>query len=223
MDQFGIFAKYWEPGQVKSRLAAGIGAVAAARIYRAFLETLLVRFQGVAQRCVLAFTPEGRRPAFDRLITSAWELEPQRGDDLGKRMERYFRQAFQRGAQRVVLIGSDSPTLPRPFVETAFQRLADHDVVLGPSHDGGYYLIGAAGGVPAIFDNVAWGSDRVWSQTLAHLEADGSDYAVLPEWYDVDERDDLERLRRELAASDLRDEALDWLAEEVELTLKAAG
>jgi len=198
MRQFGIFAKYWQPGAVKTRLATTIGDCAASRLYRALLVCSLRRFSEVAERRVLAFTPADRRAEFQSLAGTAWRIEPQAAGDLGCRMERFFQSALDAGAERVVLIGSDSPTVPIGFVADAFERLRRSSVVLGPSDDGGYYLIGIAGAVPPVFEGIAWSSPHVWDETVALLEQADLDFAVLSPWYDVDDSAGLERLAEEL-------------------------
>src|SRR5487761_1256296 len=112
--QFGIFAKYWQPGHAKTRLAATIGAEPAAQIHRACLETLLGRFARTGDRRLLAFTPAHRRPEFAALAGPRWQTEPQSAGNLGLRIERSFSSAFATGATHVLLMGSDSPTLPEP-------------------------------------------------------------------------------------------------------------
>lgn len=199
MRQLGIFAKYPQPGRVKTRLAASIGDEPACRLYRAFVETLLARFSDVADRRILAFSPPERRAEFEALAGRCWQLAEQSAGDLGQRMQRYFKDAFERGASRVVLLGSDSPTLPVEYVEQAFELLNKISVVLGPSDDGGYYLIGAAERVPPIFDDIAWSSEAVWEQTTNRLRSLGQDFRELPPWYDVDDEKDLRRLRDELS------------------------
>lgn len=205
--QFGMFAKYWQPGTVKTRLAATIGDEAASDVYRHFVRTLLERFRNAAPQVVLAFTPDGRRSDFQRLVTDQWQLESQGDGDLGQRMRSYFASAFSRGNKRVVLIGSDSPTLPTEYVREAFERLSDHEVVLGPSEDGGYYLIGMARHVPTVFDRIDWSTPDVWQQTTKRLEQEGTTYACLSPWYDVDTLDDLRRLKRELGGTTQRAQA----------------
>jgi hypothetical protein len=198
---FGIFAKYWEPGKVKTRLASGVGADRASQIYRAFVATVSARFAGIADQQTVCYWPADRRQEFAELCGTDWMLIPQASGDLGQRMSLFFEEAFSRGANRVVLIGSDSPTIPREFVERAFTLLEEHDVVLGPTDDGGYYLVGARKRTPAIFEEVSWSTPSVWEQTIARLQAFGLTYAQLPQWYDVDEAADLERLRAELSGS----------------------
>jgi len=215
MNQLGIFAKYWEPGRVKTRLAAAIGDEAASSLHRRFVLTLLSRFEGVGHRRVLAYTPPERRAEFESLVADSWHLATQADGDLGQRMQHYFADAFRCGANRVVLIGSDSPNLPIDFVNDAFQQLDTSPVVLGPADDGGYYLVGAAGGVPPIFRGVQWSSSQVWSQTVRLLRDVGCPYGALPAWYDVDDLPGLQRMYRELGDLERLDEPLRRLREDV--------
>lgn len=198
MRQLGLFAKFWAPGEVKTRLARAIGAERAARLQEVFVRTLLARFAGTAERRVVAFWPPERRADFEPLTAGAWRLEPQISGDLGRRMRHYFDSAFAAGAERVVLVGADAPTLPAAYVEAAFDNLADCQAVLGPAEDGGYYLVGAARKTPPIFDSIAWSQPTVYAETIAALESAEIEHRVLPGWYDVDVLDDLKRLHAEL-------------------------
>ena len=196
--QLGIFAKYWQPGQVKTRLAVSIGADAAARLHRLFLKILLGRLEHIGRRRVLAYSPAEHKVEFERIAGPRWSLQPQHTGDLGQRMRSYFERALVDGFRRIVLLGSDSPTVPADYVERAFEALEEHSVVLGPSADGGYYLVGIRDAVPPIFDNIMWSTDRVWSQTMARVETIGCSFQNLPDWYDVDTEVDLRRLLNEL-------------------------
>ena len=106
-------------------------------------------------------------------------------------MQQYFVDALAHGARRVVLLGSDSPTLPLDYIERAWASLDDHPVVLGPTQDGGYYLIGIRDEVPPIFDHIAWSTPQVWDQTVSRLHQSQIPFAELPGWYDVDCLQDL--------------------------------
>jgi rSAM/selenodomain-associated transferase 1 len=193
-----MFAKYWQPGTVKTRLAATIGRGPASELYRGFLMASLQRLRQAGDRRTLVYTPPDRQTEFAALAGSQWTLQPQASGDLGRRMRQFLESAPRAGADRVVLIGSDSPTLPPAWVDEAFERLGRYAVVLGPSSDGGYYLIGVSGAVPPVFSHVAWGTRRVWDQTIERLRQAGWSFGVLPEWYDVDDIDSLRRMREEL-------------------------
>jgi rSAM/selenodomain-associated transferase 1 len=190
----GVFAKEPRPGQVKTRLAATIGAEPAARLYDAFLRDLLPRLVAIGATRVLAFAEPSDRAFFRSLCGDHFELEVQSGDDLGARMATFFSIQFARGASRVVLIGSDSPDLPISHIENAFASLDRHDVVLGPCDDGGYYLIGMSRVIPEIFQEIAWSTPSVFDQTKSRLDQLGVRTAVLESWYDIDSLDDLRRL-----------------------------
>ena len=201
MIQLGIFAKYWAPGAVKTRLAVDLGTETAAELYRAFLVASLRRFAPLSKRCLLAYTPAERADAFAEIAEDDWQIEPQSVGDLGARMRYYFEQALARDADGAILLGSDSPTLPIGYARQAIESLSDHDVVLGPSTDGGYYLIGLRGQVPDLFHGIEWSTETVWRQTTERLEATDLRVAVLPEWYDVDCLKSYRRLCQELATT----------------------
>jgi len=204
----GLFAKYWQPGQVKTRLAAAVGSEQAAAIYRQFVHTLLARLTPIAEDRLLAFAPSHRAAEFAAILPNRWRLQPQAGGDLGQRMQNYFANRFAEGFRRVVLLGTDSPNLPLEFITKALAELETHQVVLGPTEDGGYYLVGAQGmvgaqgpTVPLIFTDIAWSTPHVWRQTIAAMQQTGTSFAVLPTWYDVDEADDYLRLLEDLTGS----------------------
>jgi len=124
----------------------------------------------------------------------------QRGSDLGRRLLGTFRSLRARGFRRIVVIGSDSPTLPPAILRAAFAALEqESEVVLGPAEDGGYYLVGARRLLPGMFEGIPWGTDGVLRATLQALDHCGARAVVLPHWYDVDRPEDLERIRRDLA------------------------
>jgi rSAM/selenodomain-associated transferase 1 len=196
----GLFAKQPLPGQVKTRLAAGSSPAWAAGVAEAFLHDLLERLAGVEARRVLAFSPPAAEVYFQSLVQNRFLLRPQGDGDLGQRMARFFAEQLQAGAQAVVLVGTDSPTLPLPFIDQAFAELERVEVVLGPATDGGYYLVGCSREVPAIFQGVAWGSNQVLLETVARLQGTAHRLALLPPWYDVDTIEDWGMLRGHVAA-----------------------
>ena len=178
-------------GTVKSRLAAEIGAAAALESY---LELLAITV-GALRECPdveVRFTPDGASEEARRWVLPRWEVRPQGTGDLGQRLEVAFADAFAAGADRVAAIGSDCPDItPLDFV-TAEQLLAEHDLVLGPATDGGYWLIAMNRSFPVLFREIDWSTDRVLAQTISAAQAHGIRIASLRTLSDVDTRADWE-------------------------------
>ena len=196
-----LFAKKPTPGAVKTRLQSHLSARDAARLYEALLldcATALHATKAVAK--VVAFAPANAEDALRTLLTpiGTFEYVPQIGADLGQRMEGLMQWAFARGAERVVLVGSDSPSLPASYIDEGLALLREKEVVLGPSTDGGYYLVGRRKGESRIFEGVAWSTEMVFEQTLARLGT--QTLGLLPPWYDVDTPEDAEFLKVHLEA-----------------------
>lgn len=204
-----LFAKAPRLGGVKTRLETALSAKRVRRLYVAFvMDTLAMarRVRGV-QRRVIAFTPSNGEQLLRRAIgrqASGFEFLPQQGDDLGERMRRAFWESFQHGAKRTVIIGTDSPTLPARLVEEAFAALLRDDVVLGPSTDGGYCLIGAnrdrSAVIHRVHRDIAWSTERVFEQTIAAARRARLKVHLLAPWYDVDEASSLPFLKAHLSA-----------------------
>lgn len=195
----GLFAKWPAPGTVKTRLAHG-NAAWGARVARAFLLDALQRFAVVEAQRLLVFAPVEREVDFAFLAADRFTLTPQADGDLGQRLAAFFAQQFNAGARALVVIGTDSPTLPVEYVERAFAELENADVVLGPATDGGYYLVGCGPARPPLFDNIAWSSRHVLADTIAALAEPRWRLALLPPWYDVDTSEDWELLCGHVAA-----------------------
>lgn len=135
-------------------------------------------------------------------------------------MRSFFQDAFGKGHSSVVLIGTDSPWISPSLIEQAFEALAKHQVVFGPSTDGGYYLIGMREFLPVIFEGVDWSTDKVVEQTINQLQTHNLSWAELEKGYDIDTLDDLKILRRQLKEIDARSELESTLLQTVEQNLK---
>ncbi len=212
----GVFAKYWQAGEVKTRLIDRWTATDAAEFHRQCVQTVIRRLRFLGDQRVVAVSPPEAISQFAELAGSgAWRLTVQSSGGLGDRMAAFFQQAFAEGAQRVVLLGTDSPNVPLAYLERAFRQLDRQAVVLGPAEDGGYYLIGAAREVPPVFDGIRWGGGEVYSQTTERLDRQGLSWAALPVWYDIDRPADVTRLAAELVRGTASDADLsslrDWL------------
>lgn len=186
-----VFAKAPVPRRVKTRLIPAVGADGAATLHAAFVRDVVARHQRGDRRLVVWRGGDVDHPLWADLGV---ELETQPEGDLGDRLKVAFAKELAGGAA-VVVLGTDSPTLPPGLVDAAFAALETHPVVIGPACDGGYYLIGMRGAVVPVFDGVAWGTESVFAHTIETLNAAGVDYAVLDFWYDVDRPDDLRLLR----------------------------
>ena len=131
----------------------------------------------------------------------------QRGADLGARLDAVMRDAEAEGLGPLIVIGTDSPTLPSEYLKRALDALTagEAGLVLGPTDDGGYYLVGTRRRVPGLFDGVAWSTPAAFAQTLANRERLGLRAQILPPWYDVDTYDDLIRLSEEFTSAPARE------------------
>lgn len=197
-----VFVRYPTPGRVKTRLAAGLGAEAAARIYDAFVRDLVGRFSGSPFDVRWDVAPPDLGFA-DRFGIPPESCRPQRGADLGARMLDAFRTTLVDDGDRCVLIGSDAPHLPVERIEEAFARVSPNDIVLGPSLDGGYYLIAMAR-PHDVFSDMTWSVDSVREETRRRAAELGLSLVELAPDFDVDETEDLKRLRATLETDSVR-------------------
>lgn len=196
----GVFAKWPRPGEVKTRLAAATSPAFAAEVATAFLGDFLDRLTPLPVTRLLAYAPADALAQFATLVAGRFALVPQGPGDLGARLSTFFAAQFAAGAEQVVVVGSDSPSMPISHVVEAFDRLNESDVVLGPATDGGYYLVGCAGRLPPIFDAIPWSGPGVLAATVERLKDAGARLTLLPPWYDVDTVDDWVMLCGHLAA-----------------------
>jgi len=197
-----IMAKAPEPGQVKTRLCPPLSPEDAAELYRCFLVDKIAQAREVTgAELALAYAPALAAALFEALAPG-FTLLAQRGADLTARIVAVCDELFRIGYDAAILIDSDTPTLPTERLESAVAVMSHgaHDLVLGPSEDGGYYLIGLRRPHPGLFEGMRWSTPTVLEETLRRARALGLSSARLPAWYDVDTPADLARLRAELAA-----------------------
>ncbi len=203
-----LFAKVPRPGQVKTRLAGKIGPDAAALLHIAFVaDTLhLLRELPFTPYLFLAGSSQGANHFARRLtLPRRVRVEMQHGRDLGERLTRAFRKLLKR-YPALVILGSDSPTLPGAYVRQAFRELQVCDAVLGPCPDGGYYLIGLRRFSPTrlppgLLGDIRWGTRHAFRDTQRNFLREGLPCSILEEWPDVDTGEDLLRLTRNLKRS----------------------
>jgi rSAM/selenodomain-associated transferase 1 len=186
-----IFIKNPELGKVKTRLAKSVGNSEALQIYK----KLLVRTLSVAKKTdVLKQVWYSSFVDYeDEISMNTFEKYLQTGSDLGERMSSAFQQAFKNGADRVVIIGSDCPDLNEKILENAFEQLENKDLVIGPSEDGGYYLLGMDQFYETLFRDVEWSTESVLESTIQKAVQMGLKIAKLPMLNDIDTIEDLKR------------------------------
>lgn len=193
-----VFVRAPEPGRVKTRLAAEIGVEAALRVYTRLARHTLAEALALAPEVAVRvhFTPAAAAAAVRRWLGEGPTYLPQRAGGLGERLEQAFREAFTAGFARVVVVGSDLPHLSASLLHRALELLEEQEAVLGPARDGGYYLLGLRRDLPGLFEDISWSTDRVFSQTLARLQAAGIEPVLLETLSDVDIAADLSELPR---------------------------
>lgn len=188
-----LFARTPVAGRVKSRLWTHLTPEQACQLHWACTQdTAALLNHALPQLSKWLFLSDA--PKADISLPSGFRCAVQEGASLGDRMAAAFTGAFASGARRVVIFGSDSPTLPERIPQQAFDALHDSDLVLGPTEDGGYYLIGCRRFDPHLFQSVEWSTPRTLQQTLANAERLGLRTTVLQRWFDLDEWKDVERL-----------------------------
>jgi rSAM/selenodomain-associated transferase 1 len=198
-----IMAKAPRVGAVKTRLCPPLRAPEAAELARCFLLDAVEQVRTVAgAQPLVAYTPVEARAQFEEAAPD-FTLIPQRGENLGERQLDLLEQIIGRGFQGALVVGTDSPTLPRECLDEAVSLVMapDVDVVLGPTEDGGYYLIGMRRPCRPLFEDMPWSTAAVLGRTLERAQRQGLRVACLPTWFDVDTGADLERLRTELEAT----------------------
>jgi rSAM/selenodomain-associated transferase 1 len=196
-----IMAKQPAVGRTKTRLCPPLAPVEAVALYEALLrDTIMLATSLVGVRLAIAVTPPEAIDAFRRISPPGTLLLPIAGKDIGDCLNQALGRLLTTGYAPAIAMNSDGPTLPADYLRQAVAHLNDVDVVLGPSEDGGYYLIGLSQPQPELFVDVEWSSERVTAQTLARADAMGLRVAVLPPWYDVDTVHDLGRLQADLAS-----------------------
>ena len=199
-----IMAKAPRAGEVKTRLCPPLSPAEATELYRCFLLDKIAQVRLLKSAIpAIAYTPAEERTFFEALAPG-FVLFPQEGPDLGTRLANCFDHLFGQGYEGALAVDSDTPTLPAEFLERALALIVtpDVDVVVGPSEDGGYYLIGLRKLYRELFKEMAWSTPMVLPETIRRAEATGLRVLSLPPWFDVDTPDDLRRLRVSLLRTD---------------------
>ncbi len=194
----GIMFRIPEYGKVKKRLAAQIGLDMALKTYAAMLYETIDNISKLTDIDIYGFY-EGLASTQNDIFKK-FQPMPQKGKDLGEKMLNAVQWLFEKGYNKIVLIGADSPDLPIYYIRDAFSKLNHHELVIGPAGDGGYYLIGMNKPLNNIFKDIQWGSSNVMKDTISIAKNEGIRYFLLPEWYDIDDAENLRKWKKQQSA-----------------------
>jgi len=184
-----IFLKAPRLGLVKTRLAKTMGVEAACMAYRQMLTTLVDNV-GALSGVELRFAPDDAESEIQPWLRSGWQTRPQGEGNLGQKLCRAFSDAHSAGAKRVVIIGSDCPEVSAADIREAWTALKNHDVVVGPATDGGYWLVGLRQPQPQLFQGIRWSSETVLAETLQRAKSSQLRIELLRILADVDTEKD---------------------------------
>lgn len=183
-----IFVKNKIAGKVKTRLAAGIGPEKAMEVYDQLLDHTHKTTRCLACDKIVYFSEKIENDSI--WGDGNYQLSQQSGPELGQRMLNAFNARFAQGAEKVIIIGSDTFEISEDILKEAFRALDRKDVVIGPAKDGGYYLLGMKELQPELFHNKAWSTESVCSQTIEDLKRLNLSYSLLPILNDIDHKED---------------------------------
>lgn len=219
-----IMAKAPRPGTVKTRLNQSFPSPAVAALYRCLLEDTVTLAKSLTGVEVAVMCPASDSHELARFLGNSVRVVAQRGEGLAGGLVSVFAHFTADGRQRVIAFNSDSPHLSPSILDVAFQTLATCDLVLGPTHDGGYYLVGAKASHPTLFENDGLGTSSALEQLLVRAQALELSSSLTETFYDIDVADDLIRLAPELALAPARaPRTAAWLAEWGQIVRQLSG
>ena len=195
-----IFTRFPQPGKTKTRLIPILGKQGAADLQRQMTEHIISTVGVASKRAGLTVGvcyEGGNAGSMREWLGPQFIYRPQGSGNLGQRINKAFKEAFEAEIEAVVIVGSDIPEISADIIQRAFRALRNNDLVLGPAHDGGYYLIGVQRAAafranPLLFRRIKWGSDEVLAQTLDTAGALGLSFVLLEFLADIDRPEDLQ-------------------------------
>jgi uncharacterized protein len=193
-----IMAKAPRPGRVKTRLSSSLPVQAVTAFYRCLLEDTLELARSLLNVEIAIMCPESDVDELARLAGNGACVVAQKGEGLAEGLTSVFAHFAEIHRRRTIAFNSDSPHLPRSVLEAAFELLAEHDVVVGPTHDGGYYLVGAKASHPTLFTRDGMGTGSALETLLSRAQTLSLSVGFVDPFYDIDVADDLTRLAAEL-------------------------
>jgi uncharacterized protein len=193
-----IMAKAPRPGMVKTRLTESLPSPAVTALYRCLLEDTLALARSLTSVEVAVMCPASDQDELAHLLGNTVQVVVQKGEGLAAGLISVFRHFTAAGRQHVIAFNSDSPHLPTSILDSAFEILATHDVVVGPTHDGGYYLVGAKAAYPSLFEGDGMGTKSALDRLLTRTKVLELSTGFTQPFYDIDVANDLILLAREL-------------------------
>lgn len=189
-------AKYPGVGMVKTRMGESMGLEEAAQLYLCFLRDTVEKVRGLGVPFFIYCTPDFMMEEFQHLLGDDLIYIPQEGGNLGERLFNGFRLSTEMGHPSAIALASDAPDLPKSILHEAVNKLTECDSVIGPSPDGGYYLIGLKDSAASrnLFQGIAWSTETVYAETMARISEEQISCHSLTPWDDVDNVDGLARL-----------------------------
>jgi len=207
-----IMAKAPKPGAVKTRLASHLSAAAVTDFYRCLLQDTLSLARSLNDVGVAIMCPDSDVSELAQLVVSETTVVAQKGEGLAAGLISVFAHFAQHPPRRIIAFNSDSPHLPPVVLGEAFKTLLAHDLVVGPTHDGGYYLVGAKASHPSLFANDGMGTSSALDRLLLRARSLNLSLGFAPPFYDIDVADDLTRLSEELRLAPARaPQTAQWL------------
>ena len=199
-----VMIKAPRAGKVKTRLVPPLSESDAASLAACFAQDSALNAQRVVRNVLVAYAPAGARVDLEAILPADLLWFEQDGANLGERLDSVAEHVFSLGFSPFIILGADSPTLPPSFIQKALNVLSsgEADISLGPTEDGGYYLVGLNGPVPGLFQNIDWSTPSAYEQTAANAAKLNLRLHPLPCWYDLDTPPDLTRLCEELRSSE---------------------
>ncbi|MCC3144362.1 TIGR04282 family arsenosugar biosynthesis glycosyltransferase [Halanaerobium sp. Z-7514] len=204
---FVIMSRAPIAGKTKTRLQSHLSPKECAELHKAFLKDIINKFSNIKKKysqldLYLSITPPESENLFKELLNEDFKIITQKGKDLGRKMYNSLLDAYQLSNSPVIITGSDLPSLPISIITESFAGLKERDLVIGPSLDGGYYLLGMKKPHAFLFEQQKWGNKSVLEKTLKAASKYDLKSHFLPEWYDVDTFNELLILREYLKMGD---------------------
>ena len=191
-----VFARLPVKGRVKTRLAKELGIDVATSFYKVCAEHTfkeILKFDSTQVVPFLFFSEESEIDEMRNWTKNKFRYYSQKGHDLGERMSNAFNTIFDAGYRNVILVGTDAPGISAELITDAFSQLKDYNCVIGPSEDGGYYLMGLKQKLFYLFNEMEWSTNAVFSRTIERLKQRNHDYALMQKMIDIDTKEDLKK------------------------------